>query len=88
MLPLCLDILRSIPTYIALKEANIRCLRTLYLEKLKMQTTEGEATTSEVQEIPHKESGKPLLLPDKLDVKVQECVKELYGETELVLALL
>ena len=44
---------------------------------MKIQTIEGEATTSEVQEIPRKKSGRPLLLPDKLDVKVKECIKEL-----------
>jgi len=63
--------------HLALKETSVRRLRNLYQEKLKMQTIEGEATTSEVQEIPRKKSGRPLLLPDKLDVKVQECIKEL-----------
>ena len=44
---------------------------------MKLQTIEGEATNSKVQEISRKKSGRPLLLPDKLDVKVQECIKEL-----------
>ena len=42
-----------------------------------MQSARDETTTSEVQELPRKKSGRPLLLPDKLDLKVQECVKEL-----------
>ena len=45
---------------------------------MKLQTIEGEATTLEVQEILRKKSDRPLLLPDKLDVKVQECIKELW----------
>ena len=44
---------------------------------MKIRSTEDEAITSEVQEIPRKKSGRPLLLPDKLGLKVQECIKEL-----------
>ena len=62
---------------LALKETTIRRLRNLYQEQVKIRSTEDEAITSEVQEIPHKKSGRPLLLPDKLDLKVQECIKEL-----------
>ena len=43
-----------------------------------MLTTKGEATTLGVQEIPLRKSGRPLLLSDKLDVKLQECIKELW----------
>ena len=53
---------------LALKETSVRLLRNLYQEKLKMPSTEDEATTSEVQEIPRKKSGRPLLLSDKLDL--------------------
>lgn len=62
---------------LALKETSVRRLRNLYQEKMKIRNTEDEATTSEVQEMPCKKSGRPLLLPDKLDLKVQECIKEL-----------
>ena len=42
-----------------------------------MQSARDKTTLSEVQELPCKKSGRPLLLPDKLDSKVQECIKEL-----------
>ena len=45
-----------------------------------MQSTEDDATTSEVHETPHMKSGRPFLLPDKLDLKVQECIKELWRD--------
>ena len=60
-----------------LKETSVRHFMNLYQEKVKIQNTEDEATTSEVQEMPYKKSGRPLLLSDKLDLKVQKCVKEL-----------
>ena len=57
-----------------LKETSVRRFKNLYIAKAKGQ---GASSDHEVQELPRKKEGRPLLLPDELDYQAQEYIKEL-----------
>ena len=59
-----------------LKETSVRRYKNLYQSECK-QRRASNAVLDEVQELPHKKEGRPLLLPDELDCQVQEYLKEL-----------
>ena len=72
-----------------LKETSVRRLKNLYQAEMKERVTEAIAAStsssaiaipcaaSDVQELPRMKTGRPLLLPEKLDDQVQEYIKEL-----------
>ena len=57
-----------------LKETSVQRFKNLYVAKAKGQ---GASSDHEVQELPRKKEGRPLLLPDELDYQAQEYIKEL-----------
>ena len=74
--------------HLPLKEASIRRFKNLYqsgvkksLWKLVASTsssiTNTTAVVTEIQELPRMQTGRPLLLPEKLDRQVQEYIREL-----------
>jgi len=71
--------------YLPLKEASIRRFKNLYQSEMKKRFTETStsstttvpAAAAEFQELPRMKSGRPLLLPERLDTLVQEYIKEL-----------
>ena len=71
-----------------LKETSVRRLKNLYQAEMKKKVTEAIAASTlssavapcaagDVQELPRMKTGRPLLLPDKLDGQVQDYIKEL-----------
>ena len=63
-----------------LEETSIRRLKNLYHCECKQHgVSSAVALIEEVQELPQKKEGRPLLLPDELDQQVQEYLKELVN---------
>ena len=66
-----------------LKETTVRRLRNLYQSALKSRKSESSRTSSEdhedpskeVEELPRKKTGRPLLIGDELDTQLQEYVR-------------
>ena len=74
--------------HLPLKEASVRRFKNLYQSEVKKNLWKPVASTSstitdpaavatEIQELPRMKTGRPLLLPEKLDSQVQEYIREL-----------
>lgn len=61
-----------------LKETSVQRLKNLYQCDCKqLRASNAVAPVEDVHELPRKKEGGPLLLPDELDLQVQEYLKEL-----------
>ena len=55
------------------KETSVRIFKNLYQSDCKQQRASNAAVPAEeVQELPRRKEGRPLLLPNELDHQVQE----------------
>ena len=62
---------------LSLKETTVRRLKNLYRSTLKSTKSNDDSLHGEIQELPRKKTGQPLLVTEELDIQIQEYIKEL-----------
>ena len=62
---------------LSLKETTVRRLKNMYRSTLKSKKSNDDSLQGEVQELPRKKTGRPLLVTEELDTQIQEYIKEL-----------